>query len=163
MQQFYIFFDNNQIGPLSIDDLKNRKITQETLVWSEGMANWQKAVEIDEIQHLFVVMPPPIPEPFNNMPPSPRKVPIIVNGPGIKYLKFILVGILLAFGLYSFLSYMNVTSVEMNKQTVNLKNQEEETKNQTEREAELERIQQRRTAQEQKMATEKGINEIANE
>ena len=47
----YYFMDkaNKQVGPLSLDELKQRGITRETPVWREGMPNWVQAKDITGI------------------------------------------------------------------------------------------------------------------
>lgn len=47
---------NKQVGPLSLDELKQRGITQETPVWREGMPNWVQAKDIPELQ-AYIVTP----------------------------------------------------------------------------------------------------------
>jgi hypothetical protein len=36
-------------------------LKRDTLVWTEGMAAWQKAGEVTEIAALFASVPPPLP------------------------------------------------------------------------------------------------------
>lgn len=68
MQKFYIHKDNQQQGPFSIEELKNLKISRETMIWFEGADNWRKANEIEELNDIFKSIPPPIssitPPPF---------------------------------------------------------------------------------------------------
>lgn len=59
MSNFYIHKDDQQQGPFTSDELKDLKITRETLVWFEGAEDWKKAVEIDELQEIFKSIPPP--------------------------------------------------------------------------------------------------------
>lgn len=56
----YYFMDkaNKQVGPLSLDELKQRGITRETPVWREGMPNWVQAKDIPELQ-AYIVTPKP--------------------------------------------------------------------------------------------------------
>ena len=49
---------NKQVGPLSLDELKQRGITRETPVWREGMPNWVQAKNIPEL-HAYIVTPSP--------------------------------------------------------------------------------------------------------
>lgn len=61
MQQFYIHKDEQQQGPFTKDELKDLKITRDTMVWFEGEENWKKAIEIDELKDIIKNIPPPIP------------------------------------------------------------------------------------------------------
>ena len=64
---YFIIVNDAQQGPYTIDELRQRHITQETLVWCEGMANWQPAWQVEELRTLFFnagngqATPPPIP------------------------------------------------------------------------------------------------------
>ena len=40
---------HKQVGPLSLDELKQQGITRETPVWREGMPNWVQAKDIPEL------------------------------------------------------------------------------------------------------------------
>lgn len=174
MKQFYIFFENQQIGPLTFDDLKSRKITNETLVWFEGMEDWKKAAEIDELKVFFLSVPPPIPQSILAPPPIPKKEAIKIEKPlsiatnkflGLKtsYLKFGIIGLVLIGGIYSFSSYQNNKSRQIHNYNTKLKEQENAINAQNERIAEQERIEQERIAIENKKLTEKRINEIINQ
>ncbi len=68
MSTYYIHFDNQQSGPFTIEELKTKNITRETLVWKEGMANWVKARELNDLDILFNSQPPPL----NQTPPLIR-------------------------------------------------------------------------------------------
>lgn len=41
MKQYYVYHNGQQIGPISWNELMRRGYPPDTLVWSEGMANWQ--------------------------------------------------------------------------------------------------------------------------
>jgi cytoskeletal protein RodZ len=71
METQYFYTDgNNQFGPFTIDELKEKKITKETSVWFEGIENWTKAGEVPELEVLFKAVPPPLPS-------APKPPPII--------------------------------------------------------------------------------------
>lgn len=60
MSNFYIHKDGQQQGPFTIDELKDLKITRETMVWFEGADDWKKAEEIEELKEIIKSIPPPI-------------------------------------------------------------------------------------------------------
>ena len=68
---FYIAINNEQQGPFSLDVLKNQIIDKEidknTLVWKEGMSGWTKAGDVPVLNSLFKAIPPPLPSP--SLPP----------------------------------------------------------------------------------------------
>lgn len=64
MKEYYFLSGKNQNGPYSIEELKTKKITNETLIWTDGMDNWQKISDLPELgQALFQGTKPPPPPP----------------------------------------------------------------------------------------------------
>lgn len=65
--QYMIYDNGQQSGPFSIPQLqqmvKEGKLTKQTYVWKNGMANWAYAGTIDELGMLFVTNTPPPPPP----------------------------------------------------------------------------------------------------
>lgn len=63
MNKYYFIEDNEQKGPFSIDELKNKDLTPETLIWSYGFDNWSKIKDHTEIYNAIFQknVPPPIP------------------------------------------------------------------------------------------------------
>ena len=53
------------MGPFDSAALKGQiedgSVTRETLVWSEGMAEWTAAGDVDAVSKLFGAVPPPLP------------------------------------------------------------------------------------------------------
>ena len=40
---YFIIINNQQTGPYTLEELFDRHITSDTLVWTEGMTNWTPA------------------------------------------------------------------------------------------------------------------------
>lgn len=63
--QWYAAINNQQAGPFSEDQLgeliMQGKVTKESLVWRQGMADWAKAGTIPELADKFLTLPPPLP------------------------------------------------------------------------------------------------------
>jgi GYF domain 2 len=59
MKQYFLHDGQNQLGPFSPEELKGKNITSETFVWKEGMSDWVKANEIEELRVLLINTPPP--------------------------------------------------------------------------------------------------------
>ena len=70
MKQYYIFLNEEQLGPFNLDDLKAKKISRDTKVWFEGLNDWKNAGEIEELKMIFSTVPPPITA-FASIPPNP--------------------------------------------------------------------------------------------
>ncbi|MGB0930575.1 MAG: GYF domain-containing protein [Chitinophagales bacterium] len=70
MEQYFYVEDGNQKGPFTIEELTEKNLSLNTLVWKEGMANWQKISEVPVLANIFAVVTPP-PIPILNPPPVP--------------------------------------------------------------------------------------------
>lgn len=75
---YHVMVNNQQQGPVSMDQLQGMQqsgaITPDTLVWTSGMAGWEKAGAQPALQGLFAVAQPPAampPPPPAAMPPAP--------------------------------------------------------------------------------------------
>lgn len=85
MDKLYYYAENgNPVGPLTLEELKAKSsLTRETLVWYEGLGEWQKADMLDELSECFIKsgVPPPVPKTSPPLPPplSSSKPPEIVN------------------------------------------------------------------------------------
>ena len=63
--KYFAAIDGQQAGPFDTAALKQQieggSVTRDTLVWTEGMANWATAGEVDAVAKLFGAAPPPLP------------------------------------------------------------------------------------------------------
>jgi membrane protease subunit (stomatin/prohibitin family) len=63
--QFFVHLNQQQAGPFTKDALgklvQGGQLTRDTLVWKQGMANWQAAGELDALNDVFPKAPPPLP------------------------------------------------------------------------------------------------------
>lgn len=50
---YYLDFQNKQVGPIPLEELKQVGIRPDTKVWYQGAANWMSAIEVDELRILF--------------------------------------------------------------------------------------------------------------
>jgi hypothetical protein len=59
---YNVAVNGSATGPFDLNTLAQMVVTgaflRESLVWSEGMTEWKKAEEIDELKTLFPTMPP---------------------------------------------------------------------------------------------------------
>ena len=63
MKYFILDSNSQQQGPFTIYELKDRGINEQTLVWAEGMDNWQPAWQVEEIKRLLFDQPAGTPPP----------------------------------------------------------------------------------------------------
>lgn len=59
MQKFFIHFQGQQLGPFSLEELKQKGITRNTMVWFDGLPEWKEAKDVYELSDLFRNQPPP--------------------------------------------------------------------------------------------------------
>lgn len=62
MKHYYYAKQDVQFGPFTIEELKDKKLKKSTLVWTEGMTDWMTAESIDELNHILIAEPPPLPK-----------------------------------------------------------------------------------------------------
>lgn len=64
---YFIIINDAQQGPFSVAELQQKGIGSETLVWTEGMAEWTPAWQVEELRPIFykqtagAAVPPPPP------------------------------------------------------------------------------------------------------
>lgn len=73
MKIYYLHENNVNIGPFSIEELKERKINSFTPIWCEGFDTWKTAGEIDALQPIITELPSPA-EISNNEKPIYKKI-----------------------------------------------------------------------------------------
>lgn len=65
--QYHMAVNGQQYGPYGLDQIsqfvKEGRIQPDSMLWTNGMANWQAASTIDGIKDLFSATPPPPPAP----------------------------------------------------------------------------------------------------
>ncbi len=62
MKHYFYSDGEKQKGPFTFEQLKNENIKKETLIWFEGLDDWKPAKEIRELDEIFELIPPPIPQ-----------------------------------------------------------------------------------------------------
>lgn len=50
---YYYLINSQQLGPVKAEELVSCGVTAETLVWTEGMANWVPAKDVAELRGIF--------------------------------------------------------------------------------------------------------------
>jgi hypothetical protein len=63
--RYHVAVGGKQAGPFGVDALEQQiqsgAVTKDTLVWTEGMAEWTAAGKVDAVAKLFGTVPPPLP------------------------------------------------------------------------------------------------------
>jgi membrane protease subunit (stomatin/prohibitin family) len=64
-RSFHVARNGQADGPFPLSEIRRRieagEIARDTLVWSQGLAEWQAAEAVEELRPLFAAMPPPLP------------------------------------------------------------------------------------------------------
>lgn len=71
---YYLNARNEQQGPVAAEKLLDYGVTKNTLVWKEGMSQWEPAGNVAELNSLFAgqqTPPPPVPPPNPPRPSQP--------------------------------------------------------------------------------------------
>ncbi|MEN9909619.1 MAG: hypothetical protein RLZZ540_2768 [Bacteroidota bacterium] len=68
MKKYYLHNGIESSGPFDLSELQMKQITATTPVWFSGMPDWKTAGEIDELQTILKVIPPPL----KFVPPTPE-------------------------------------------------------------------------------------------
>ena len=59
MKKYYLHNGIESSGPFDLTELQMKQITATTPVWFSGLADWKTAGEIEELQSILKVIPPP--------------------------------------------------------------------------------------------------------
>lgn len=60
MKKYFLHIGTENSGPFDLEELKIKRISKKTPVWFEGLENWKYAEDIEELNSVFLVVPPPI-------------------------------------------------------------------------------------------------------
>lgn len=66
MKEYFFLTGKDQNGPFTIEQLESKGLTNETLIWTEGMETWQKLKDIPELAQSIKPKSVPPPPPPNN-------------------------------------------------------------------------------------------------
>ena len=66
-RKYYCYIDEQEVGPLSFDEIIQLGITPDTPVWYEGVTDWRPASSFPEFKPAFNASePPPAPLPLRD-------------------------------------------------------------------------------------------------
>ncbi len=58
IMQYYISNNGEKAGPFDLNDMLANGLTRDSLVWCQGMADWQPALQVPEVAALLNQVPP---------------------------------------------------------------------------------------------------------
>lgn len=71
-KSYYLINDNRQEGPYAFYELKDKKISDTTLIWCDGLEGWKQALDVPEVNELLKGKSAPPPLIPNQLPKIPR-------------------------------------------------------------------------------------------
>jgi len=60
MKKYFYHDGQDQVGPFELEELKQKQINRDTLIWFEGIEDWTKASKLPELEDFFPKTPPPV-------------------------------------------------------------------------------------------------------
>jgi tetratricopeptide (TPR) repeat protein len=76
MKYYYYAYNDQQLGPFTVEELKAKRLKKSTLVWTEGMQDWASANDIEQLKDILISEPPPLPK---NETASPSVETILIT------------------------------------------------------------------------------------
>lgn len=110
---FYIDAEGKQKGTFSPEELRQEGIKRDTLVWTQGMGQWKRAEEMDDLLFLFpdTYKEPQPPSALNNRPGEAPELNVAQPMPKTWLVESILVTILPFLLCSSFLSLLGIIGI----------------------------------------------------
>ena len=182
MSQYYFHNGQKEIGPLTLEQLKQETLKKVTPVWHTGLKDWVTAGEIDQLKYLFTEIPPPLKN--NLLQTKPPKLEIkeeqeeaiidIESTPKKKSFRFLIIGgilsILLIVGLLTYQNQVQADAlknvkIQIEKEKEDLIQKENQKNVEIEEKEKLQvvQIQKEKAAQEKINAEKEKANAALNE
>lgn len=167
MKKYYLHNGIESSGPFDLAELKMKQINPTTPVWFSGIPDWKKAEEIDELQSILKVIPPP----FQAVPPisTPKKKEKNPKIMGLNkrtfYLISIFVFLIIGTFVFNFLAENRTNELQQRNSKTERENrqfqqQEKEIQEQKLRIAEQEKLEAERIANERKKTINTKLSDI---
>ncbi|MFC5683720.1 DUF4339 domain-containing protein [Flavobacterium sp. MAHUQ-51] len=171
MKKYYLHNGIESSGPFDLTELQMKQITATTPVWFSGLADWKTAGEIEELQSILKVIPPPFkaeipnPEPESKSKQKETKTKIMGLSKNNFYLVCLLFIVIIgSFALSIFEEKRKEELEEINHKTEIENRQfllkEKELQEQKKQAEEQERAEAERIAKERKESISKRLDEI---
>lgn len=66
MKKYFYSDGTNNFEPFTIEELKQKEISRETMIWFHELGELKKADTIQELNDLFALIPPPVQSQISN-------------------------------------------------------------------------------------------------
>ena len=164
MKKYYVHNGIESSGPFDLAELQMKQITATTPVWFSGMPDWKTASEIDELQTILKIAPPP----FKSVPPKQKKEEENPKIMGLKkktfYVVFLFVLLIIGSIVLTILEENRKIELEQKnlkteKENQQFQLQEKEIQEQKQRISEQEKLETERLTKERKAAINSKLSE----
>ena len=61
MKKYFYTDGTTNFGPFTLEELKEKHISRDTMVWFQELGEWKHAETVSELNELFLLAPPPLP------------------------------------------------------------------------------------------------------
>ena len=61
MKKYFYTDGTTNFGPFTLEELKEKHISRDTMVWFQELGEWKRAETVSELNELFIFAPPPPP------------------------------------------------------------------------------------------------------
>lgn len=105
-KQYYIASGKDHLGPFTLSQMKDKKLNPETLIWYEGLAQWAKAEDLEELKEAIpvIVSPPLTPIQVETVEKKVKKLILMkLLGRSVKYAGIVF---LIVFVLHGIVQYI---------------------------------------------------------
>ena len=119
-RQYYIASGKDHIGPFTLSQMEDKKLTPETLIWYEGLPQWTKAKDLEELKAEIptIVIPPLTPTQVGTVESKVKKlIQIKLLGKSAKKAAIIF---LVVFVLYGIVQYIALDKQEFTESSYNM-------------------------------------------
>lgn len=133
MKKYFLHDGSQQAGPFDIEELKTKNLNQNTPVWFEGLNEWTRIGEVDELKEI-ITTPPPF---STKMTPPPvisepaKQTKLLVDKPkqsSSSGRQLLVLGVFIVLGLVGFYIYNQLQYQQYQSQRQEKINTEEDKK-----------------------------------
>lgn len=116
MSNYYLHENGEQLGPFTLEDLKSKRLLPDTHVWTEGMQEWGKASEIEELKALVNSVPPPFQA--KQTIPKPAIPQVEKKKPALKFWSY--VRLFIGIGIIAAIAWIYIDDQQKSDARVNI-------------------------------------------
>lgn len=132
MKKYFIIKGGRKIGPLTVKEVFEQRPTLDTQVWCDGMDDWKRLENVEELAYGFPNRPTPPPIPQKETPKSNNTKPVTTPKNGVNTKRFIIpiiiAAIVVILGIVFLVCYNNYNHEKLRIQQELIQKQEEQEK-----------------------------------